>query len=158
MPCTYILIGKVASGKTHYAEKLKADGVVPLSVDNLILTLFDGCLGDKHDEITYRASQYLFELAKKLNSMGISTSLDFGFWNPETRKQATDFFKKNNIKFKRIYFNPSNEIRLPRLDERNRKLQASIKREYIIGDELLARLDKKFITPSPDEYDEIISE
>lgn len=159
MSCVYILIGKVASGKTHYANKLaKENGVVPLSNDDLILTMFDSCLGDKHDEITSRASLYLFGVAKKLYEMGISSSLDFGFWSKESRISAKEFFEKNNIKTKTMYFNPDDSVRKQRLMARNKSLLNSPKREYIIEGELLERLDGKFIEPDRAEYDEIISD
>ena len=58
----FILCGKIASGKTTYASKLKSERkAVILSHDDLMLTLFDNCLGDKHDDMINRFSKYFYK-------------------------------------------------------------------------------------------------
>lgn len=152
-----ILIGRIASGKTHYAKELKKEKkLMLLSCDDLILTLFDDCLGDKHSEIENRCYTFLFGQAEQLIDMGIDVALDFGFWTAESRKKVKEYFKERNIKTKTIYFNPPKEVRESRLAKRNQKLSSSTRREYIIEPPLLNKLEAKFEEPTSEEYDYVI--
>ena len=50
-----LLCGKIAVGKTTYAAYLQRNrNAVVLSCDELMLSLFDSCLGDKHDDTVKR--------------------------------------------------------------------------------------------------------
>lgn len=152
-----ILIGRIASGKTHYAKELKKKReLMLLSCDDLMLTLFDGCLGEKHREIEDRCYTFLFGQAEQLIEMGIDVALDFGFWTAQSRRNAKKYFKDRNIKAKAIYFNPDKEIRESRLAMRNIQLSSSTRREYIIEPQLLEKLDAKFEEPTSEEYDYVI--
>ncbi|NMB30721.1 MAG: ATP-binding protein [Clostridiales bacterium] len=152
-----ILIGRIASGKTHYAKELKEHKeLMLLSCDDLMLTLFDGCLGEKHRDIEDRCYTFLFGQAEQLISMGIDVALDFGFWTAKSRKNVKKYFKERNIKTKTIYFNPPKEVRESRLAKRNQILSSSTRREYIIDPPLLEKLDAKFEEPTSEEYDYVI--
>ena len=53
--------GKICSGKTTYAEKMRKElSAVILSVDEIMLAIFDSDAGDKHDEYVARIKNYLF--------------------------------------------------------------------------------------------------
>ena len=61
MPKVIITCGKIGAGKSTYAEKLrKSEKGVLLSCDEITLALFDGNVGEKHDEIVERCQKYLF--------------------------------------------------------------------------------------------------
>ena len=48
MACAYLLCGEVGSGKTTYATSWQAQtGGFVLSCDDLMLTLFDTCIGPR---------------------------------------------------------------------------------------------------------------
>ena len=44
-----ILCGRVAAGKSFLAAQAEREGALVLSCDQLMLTVFDGCLGAQHD-------------------------------------------------------------------------------------------------------------
>lgn len=161
-PTVYILIGKIASGKTHYANALfNEKNIVPLSCDELILAMFTECLGGMHDEMTRRASEFLFSQAQKLHKAGVGSSLDFGFWTKSQRARAYEYFSSRGINTVRIYFDPPEKTRLDRLYKRNARLSAlggDAGRQYIIDDELRCRLDAKFMLPGDGEYDILITD
>jgi len=72
-----LLCGRIGSGKTTLAKQIQSrTGAVLLSADDLLLTVFTGCLGDKHDETNARCLQYLFQMAGQLDALGISCIID----------------------------------------------------------------------------------
>lgn len=158
MPKVYILCGKIASGKTTYAKSLKEKNkAMILSCDDLMLTLFDGCLGEKHNDIVDRCSRFFNNQAEELISIGIDAVLDFGYWTKLERTKAKEYFIAKNIPVELHYLKIPENLRLERLIARNQSLSTSSKREYIIDDELRNYLDAKFEEPTADEIDKIIT-
>ncbi|MCL2488746.1 MAG: ATP-binding protein [Oscillospiraceae bacterium] len=170
MPEVTLLIGRIASGKTHYAEKLARETgavcaepkaaepkVLLLSCDELMLTLFDQCLGERHEYYETRCKQYLMRRAAELVGAGVSAILDSGFWRREEREQTRRFFREQNIPMTWIYCRPEEAQRLQWLRERNARLMAepSGQRRYIIPEQTRIRLDSLFEEPAAGEYDRI---
>ncbi|MDF2566978.1 MAG: hypothetical protein K0R90_434 [Oscillospiraceae bacterium] len=152
-----ILCGKIASGKTTYANKLKKkQNAVILSYDDLMLTLYDGCLGDRHNETVNRISQYFFPLAQNIVSLGIDAILDFGFWRKTEREDAREYFESRRIPSELHYITVPEHRRLSQLESRNQSLKDSTERVYLIDSELCERLDQNFEEPTQNEIDLII--
>ncbi len=157
MAKVYILTGRIASGKTTWAATQKKQRpAILLSCDDMLLELFDACLGEKHAETESRCLNFLFGQAAQIVETGIDAILDSGFWTAASRKKARDYFSRKGIDTVTVYFKASVEARLKRLENRNRRLADSPRREFIIDAELLKKLDEKFEEPSADEYDTII--
>lgn len=152
-----ILCGMIASGKTTYANKLKAQGnTVVLSVDDLMLTLFDGCLGPKHDQTAARCIKFLCRQAVDLAKLGINVVLDYGFWLAQERQMALSYFEKEGIPARLYYLKTPEQVRIQRLIARNEKLKGSKERVYIIDESLRTKLDAKFQPPDEGEIYKII--
>ena len=157
MAKVFILTGKIASGKTTWVlERKKKSPIVLLSCDDMMLSLFSGCLGEKHSETERRCLAFLFGQAVQLVGMGLDAALDSGFWTKESRKMAKEYFAAAGIETRVYYFNVPDEVRLERLEKRNELLAQSSKRAFIIDKKLLQNLDKKFEAPLPNEYDCIV--
>lgn len=157
-----ILCGRIASGKTYYTKQLKdKSGTVILSVDDLLLQLSDTCLGERHDDIAGRCEHYLYGLAEQLTGMGMDVIIDYGYWLKREREAARQFFGSRHIPMELHYFIVSEEIRIRRLEQRNRAIEEaddrSEKKVYLINEELRQRLDMKFEEPSTDEIDKLIT-
>ena len=152
-----ILCGKIASGKSYYAEKLSEQtGAVILSVDELMLELSDSCLGLSHDDTARRCEKYFYKLSEQLIAKNIDVIIDFGYWSRAERNEAKDYFNARAIEIELHYIIVDEQIRLKQLDKRNEMLLLRQKtsvsgRVYIIGEELRNRLDSKFQEPSPEE-------
>ncbi|GHU80870.1 hypothetical protein FACS1894191_7040 [Clostridia bacterium] len=61
MPKTILICGKICSGKTTYAHKIKAESrAALLPADEITLALFDESIGEKHDDIAakFNAAPY----------------------------------------------------------------------------------------------------
>ena len=153
-----ILCGKIASGKTTYANSLKRNHrTVVLSCDDLMLTLFDGCLREKHDATADRCELFFYGQAEQLVSIGIDAVIDFGYWTKAERTKAKQYFKAKGILCELHYLSIPEALRLERLAERNQSLAGETRRVYIINTDLRKYLDAKFEEPSSDEIEAIIS-
>lgn len=152
-----LLCGKIASGKTTYAKKLRSEtGAVILSCDELMLTLFDSCLGSKHDDTVHRINDYFCHLAIQLVENGTDAILDFGYWTEHERRWTLSFFHERDIDARLYYLTADANVRKKRLERRNGLLADSPRREYIINEALLDKLEQKF--EEPHDADKIIEE
>lgn len=107
------LCGKICSGKSTYAEKIrKNNNAVVLNPDIVLLTLFDGNLGDNHDEIFEKVRIYLYQMAENIINAGTNVILDFGLWTRKERYDIRLFFKKRNIDIEIHYVNTPLKITL----------------------------------------------
>lgn len=158
-----ILCGKIASGKSFYANKMKEqNNAIILSVDELMLNLSDHCLGNSHDDIANRCEKYFYQLAEQMVQIGLDVIIDFGYWSRKERLDAKSYFNNKNIKNEVHYVKCLEEKRYKQLQNRNellisKRYDGLNDRVYIIDDDLRERLDKKFEEPQCDEVDKIIS-
>ncbi len=159
MAKVYLLTGKIASGKTAWAERFIGNGrAVLLSCDALMLALFDECLGPRHEETERRCLRFLCGVAADMALCGTDAVLDSGFSTRAARAAAHEYFAQRGVETVTVYFRLPEALRARRLEERNARLANSPKREYIIDTALCARLDAKYEEPETGEYDLIIGE
>lgn len=152
-----LLCGKVGSGKTYTADRLhKENNAVILSCDELMLTMFDECLGEKkHAETQHRAFLFLAQTAVGVVEAGRDAVLDFGFWTKDSRDFAKEYFNSRNVPAEIYYIRSDDETRKARVKKRNEELsKITDRRQYIISEEMLVRFDGKF--EEPDDADVII--
>lgn len=157
-----ILCGKIASGKTYYANELKEQKkAILLSVDDLMLKLSDSCLGEHHDDMASRCEHFFYGLAEQIVKNGTDAVIDFGYWSRRERDEAKEYFVKRGIPSELHYIRTSEDIRLVQLDRRNTKLMEGFTKDsgrvYIIDEALRQRLDQKFEEPFESEVDLLIS-
>lgn len=152
MSCVYVVIGKIASGKTTWACNFREDKSIILSHDELMLYLSDNCEGrTAHVERANRISKYFASVSKDLVNLGISPILDYGFWTKAERSIIREELERLNIPYKMMYITCDEEKRFERLEKRNQSLSSSTQREYIIPPTLRERLDSFFEEPSEEE-------
>ena len=148
MAILHLTCGKIACGKTYFAKNLCKDNkTVHLSVDEMMLTLYNECLGESHHEIELKCLKILLSIAVRIIKCGTDCVIDHGFWNSEDRLFASKYCEDNGIQFKWHFFDIDDSIRKERLNNRNKELLHSKKREYIINDEMLERFDSWFDAP-----------
>jgi len=145
------LCGKICSGKSTYAEKIKHEyNAVILSVDTLMLMLFDENLGDKHEEIFEKSKQYLWKMAKIIIAADTNVILDFGLWTRCDRLETIDHFRCDEIQIEIHYINTPLE-----LIRRNVKKRNLFKDEftYYIDETILDKCLNGFEEPDENEID-----
>lgn len=146
-----VLCGRVAAGKSTLAAQLEAEGAVQLSCDEVMLGLFDGCLGAAHDATAMKCLRYLFSLAAQLARKGLDVVIDYGFWLRAERDAARDFFTRAKLPFRLLLVDAPEQTRHVRLARRNEGLRQADGRVYLIEGELLTRMEQKFQPPAPEE-------
>ena len=98
MPKVIALCGKICSGKTFYANKIKeGKNAVILSTDEVTFYLMDNEQGERYDDFAKRVNEYLMKKAIDIVRAGANVILDWGFWSKEERINLTNYYKKYNI-------------------------------------------------------------
>ena len=143
-----LLIGKICVGKTTYAKTL---GGMLISCDQLMQTLFPGGCGEHHDMLAERARKYLLNLARQCAEAGVTPVVDFGFWTPALRKEATDILAGFELDWRWLDI-PEDEWKR-RIEGRNAAIQAGQANpsDYFVDDGLLDKVNRLFIPPTQEE-------
>lgn len=80
MPKVIMTCGRICSGKSTYAQKLRLEySAVILSVDEITLALFGNEAGEKLDDYVCRAEKYLYDKSLEIIETGTNVILDWGF-------------------------------------------------------------------------------
>lgn len=151
----FLIAGKICSGKTTYAKALceKENGVL-LSCDEVLFALFDGNLGDRHDEIASRLEGYFLSKSIELVIAGTSVVLDWGFWQSKKRDSVREFYKSHNVDFEFHYIDVTDENWEKNINERNEKVKnGKDKASYYVDEGLKEKLLRLFEAPDKSEID-----
>lgn len=154
MAKVFLICGKVCSGKSTYAERLRIENkAVLLSVDEIMLALFGLYAGNKHDEYTEKIQSYLFEKSVDIIQSGINVILDWGFWSRSKRSAAKEFYTVRGIESEFHYIDISDEVWKERITHRNKLVSKEEYKAYIIDSNLTEKFEGLFELPSGDEID-----
>ena len=149
-----LICGKIASGKSVYAEWLcKKENAVLLSVDELVLSIIGSDLGEKHDEITERVQAYLFDKSLEIVRAGTSVLLDWGFWTKQKRQAARAFYESRDIDCEFHYIDVPDAVWRRNIGIRNQAVLAGESTAYFVDDGLMAKLESLFEAPQREEID-----
>lgn len=118
-----VLCGKIASGKTYYANQLKEKGnAVVLNVDELTYYLFDNRKGEDYVDLTRRAINYFKEKTVDIVNKGVNVILDLGLWSAKDRKDIKEFFEQKSIKIEIHYIDIDDEAWKNNIKRRNMRI------------------------------------
>lgn len=147
------ICGKICSGKTHYAARLKAEGnAVLLSCDEITKALFNNDLGEKHDEMTQKIRDYLMMKSVELVEAGCDVILDHGFWQREDRIRTSEFFRLHNVPCRWHYIDVDDRTWHRNIEERNQRiLSGQGGSDYYLDDGLMEKLLSLWEEPAEDE-------
>lgn len=155
MSKVYLICGKICSGKTTYSKKICTENnAVLLSVDEIMLSLFDQCCGEKlHQEYEKRIKEYLFTKSLELIQKGFDVVLDWGFWTKEERRATKEFYKSRNIDCELHYVETNDEKWKYQLDKRNNEILENKTKAYYLEYKRALEFASKFENPDMDEVD-----
>lgn len=146
--------GKICSGKSTYAEKMRKDlSAVIFSVDEIMLALFDGDIGDKHDEYVEKVKKYLFNKSTEIIEAGVNVILDWGLWTKAERKYAREFYKSKNIECEIHFISISDDEWKKRISQRNDLIITGKTSAYFVDEGLAEKVNTLFELPENDEVD-----
>ena len=152
-----LLCGKVCSGKSTYANKIKTKyNAVILSCDELMLTLFDEQLGDSHNVILQKVQNYLYQLGEQIVTADTNVILDFGFWTHLERNKTKLYYADKGIKTELHYIKISPEKWLCNIDKRDKNLENGLEKGYYIDDTMKQLFSERFQEPDCREIDILI--
>lgn len=157
-PKVIITCGKICSGKSTYAQRIRKEyKAVILSVDEITLALFGNDVGEKHDEYVEKAEEYLFRKSVEILETGITVVLDWGLWTREERDHARAFYRKHNIPCEIHYLEISDEEWNRRIQKRNADITAGKTSAYIVNEELAEKVRGLFEEPERNEIDIVVN-
>lgn len=154
MAKVFLICGKICSGKSTYAGRLREkQGAILLSVDEIMLAVFGLYAGDRHDEYTERIQKYLFEKSVEIIRTGHSAILDWGFWTGKNRADAKAYYKSRDIACELHYLDVGDKVWKDQIAQRNRSVLAGKAKAYLIDENLAAKFEALFEAPQADEID-----
>ena len=144
-----LICGKLCSGKSYYAEKIKSKyNAVVLSCDEVTLAL--GCVFDssQFDEMLIRVKEYLLKKSAEIIAAGVNVILDWGFLTKAERNSTMNFFKRRNISCEIHYIDISDEVWHRNIAERNEAVAVGRASAYYVDEELTEKLERIFEKPA----------
>lgn len=147
-----LICGKICSGKTTLANKIRAEeGGVLLSCDELMLRLFPKGAGDMHDEIAGRVKAYLYSKAEELLANGVDVILDWGFWTRRERDYVNNFFRERGAHVRWEFIDIDGSTHIGYILDRNNMVLAGKCMDYYIDEGLFMKARYLFQEPDDEE-------
>ena len=152
-----LICGKICSGKTTYAAKLRDEmHAVLLSVDEIMLALFGRDAGTDHDRLAKLTQTYLFEKSLEILASGIDVILDWGFWTKDARMVAKAFYQSRDISCEIHGIVIDDTLWRERIAGRNADVMVGKTNAYYVDEGLAKKFDACYEAPNTDEIDVII--
>lgn len=158
MAKAYIMLGRIASGKSYVAKNIsQKSGAVILSCDEIIWSLFDSCLGENLVPTEKRALEYLLGMAKQLARNDCDVIFDCVLFDPLTREYVRKQLSLMGYEVERILVSCSDDIRHKRLNQRNLQRAGQKNKAYVLPWEKVLQIeDARYKAPRQDEFDTLI--
>lgn len=149
------ICGKICSGKSCYAKRLKEkERAAVLSCDELTKDLFDNNLGEGHDEMARRIRGYLEKKSVELVKVGCNVILDWGFWTAESRRSLTEFCRARSVRCEWHYVQVDDQTWAMNIAERNRRVAGGFGgSDYFLDEGLAEKLLSVWEAPRREEID-----
>lgn len=153
MSKVYLICGKICSGKTTYAKKLcRGNNAILLSVDEIMLSLFDQCCGEKlHQEYERKIKDYLFTKSLEIIEKDFDVVLDWGFWTKDERDSVKEFYKSRDIECELHYIEIDEETWKYQLNKRNNEILENKTKAYYLEHNRALEFAMRFEPPCADE-------
>lgn len=148
----YLICGKICCGKTRYSQALlKSHKAVLLSCDELMYTLYEHTLGQKHDLFLSRVKTYLFDKAIEIAHAGSDVILDWGFGSREERESTSRRLSESGLSHEWHYINIADAAWQRNIEKRNAAVTAGTTHDVLIDKGLLNKLAVAFEAPDPSD-------
>ncbi len=150
----YLICGMICSGKSRYAQKLRAErDALILSTDEITLSLPQDAIRDCFDRVSDGVNTYLMNKSLEVLAAGVDVILDWGFWTKEKRDEIREFYRSRGVKFRFCYIDVNSETLALNVSDRNRKVEAGETAAFYVDEGLAKKCSDLFEVPSPEEID-----
>lgn len=154
MAVVHLICGKICSGKSRYARRLKEkEKAVILSTDEITLSLPQEAIRDCFDLVSGGVNSYLLAKSLEILDAGVSVILDWGFWTKENREDARRFYAGHGVACCFHYIETDSATLAANVIQRNREVEEGRTQAFYVDEGLAAKCDGFFEIPSPDEID-----
>ncbi len=150
-----MICGRICSGKSYYARKLKEEtGAVILSTDEVTFDLIHNEQGEFYNIFAARVNRYLRKKAAEIVKAGANVILDWGFWTENERRDMTAFFREQGIATEWVYIDISPEDWKKNIIERNERIESGNGgSDFYVDEGLLKKLAGLFEEPEKKTID-----
>ena len=151
----YLICGKICSGKSSYARRLRNGGrAVILSTDEVTWDLTGNEQGESYDAFAARVNRYLRKKAAEIALAGTDVILDWGFWTRRDRAEISDYLRERQVPFEWHYIDVDEETWKRNIGERNRRVrEGNGGPDFYVDEGLLRKVNSLFETPDRKEMD-----
>ena len=155
MAKVYLICGKICSGKSYYAKKLKDSlNAVILSTDEATFDLIGNEQGEFYNVFAAKVNLYLRKKAAEIVRAKTDVILDWGFWAKENRKEISAYFAQNGVPYEWHYIDISDEVWAQNIKERNQKIsRGEGESDFYVDEGLLNKVNTLFEVPDKSEID-----
>lgn len=154
MSKVFIMCGKLCSGKSTYANKIRlTHKAVILSIDEIMLSVFGQDAGEKHDYYVERIKAYQYAKSVEIAESGINVVLDWGFWTRKERAYAKEYYTSRHIDYEFYYLDVDSVEWNRRIQKRNQDVLNHESDAYYVDEGLADKFESIFEVPTKDEID-----
>lgn len=149
------ICGKIGSGKTYYANRLKEqEHAVILSTDEVTYDLTNNQQGEGYDEFARRVNLYLRKKAVEIVNAGCTVILDWGFWTKENRKEIKRYGENNGVLVEMHYIDIDDKTWYENIEKRNNEvISGNGGSSFYVDEGLLNKVSSLFEIPEKEEID-----
>ena len=150
-----LICGKICSGKTYYARRLRdQNNAVILSTDEVTYDLINNEQGEFYNVFAERVNLYLRKKAAEIVRAGANVILDWGFWTAAGRKDISDFLRNRQIEYEWHFIDIPDDLWYRNIGERNRRIsEGKGGSDFYVDEGLLRKLLGRFEKPERNEID-----
>ena len=158
MAQVFLICGKICSGKSYYAEKIRDEkNAVILSTDEATKLLIDNQQGEFYNEFAKRVNLYLRLKAAEIAKAGTDVVLDWGFWTKSDREEIRKFLSDNKVQSFMLYIDISDADWERNIKERNERIEKGEGgSDFYVDEGLKNKVLSLFEIPTDEEYNLVI--
>lgn len=150
-----VLCGKIASGKTFYANQLKdKENAIIFNIDELTYYMFDNRRGEDYTDLTKRAIRYFEEKTIDIVNKGLNVILDLGLWSSNERKEIRNFFTEKGVNVEIHYIDIDDESWKKNIKNRNMRIgEGNRGKSFYVTESLIEKVLSIWEEPTKEEID-----
>ena len=149
------ICGKICSGKTYYANKIKEkENAIILSTDEVTYDLIDNKQGEDYEDFANRVNNYLMKKSVELVKIGCNVILDWGFWTKSKRSETSEYYHARGINIEWHYIDIDEKSWEQNIKDRNNRIdEGQGGSDFYVDEGLKKKILDRWEKPDKSEID-----